>query len=62
MSINGNVVNQFPSQIDDLKAAEPVYETLPGWNDDLTTVRNEADLPKNAIQYIDRIGELLGRP
>ena len=60
--INGNVVNQFPSQIDDLKAAEPVYETLPGWNDDLTTVRNEADLPKNAIQYIDRIGELLGRP
>ena len=60
--INGKVINQFPSQIDDLKAAEPVYETLPGWNDDLTTVRNEADLPKNAIQYIDRIGELLGRP
>ena len=60
--INGKVVNEFPGQIDDLKAAEPIYETLPGWNNDLTTVRNEADLPLNAIQYIDRIGELLGRP
>jgi len=60
--INGKIVNQFPGQIDDLKSAEPIYETLPGWNDDLTAVRNEADLPTNAIRYIDRIGELLGRP
>ena len=52
----------FPDRSDDLKAAEPIYETLPGWNNDLTTVRNEADLPLNAIRYIDRIGELLGRP
>lgn len=60
--INGTVVDQFPSQIDDLKNAEPVYETLPGWQEDLTCARNEADLPANAIRYIDRIGELLSRP
>ena len=54
--INGNVTNEFPAHIDDLKTAEPIYETLPGWKDDLTTVRNEADLPTNAIKYIDRIG------
>ena len=60
--INGTVVDQFPSQIDDLKNAEPIYETLPGWQEDLTGARNESDLPANAIGYIDRIGELLGRP
>jgi hypothetical protein len=60
--INGTVVDQFPSQIDDLKNAEPIYEILPGWQEDLTGARNESDLPANAIGYIDRIGELLGRP
>ncbi|MBT7727752.1 MAG: adenylosuccinate synthase [Planctomycetaceae bacterium] len=60
--INGTVVDQFPSQIDDLKIAEPIYETLPGWQEDLTRARKEADLPANAIRYIDRIGELLSRP
>ena len=61
-NINGNITNEFPAHIDDLKAVEPIYETLPGWKDDITTVRNEANLPTTAIQYIDRIGELLGRP
>jgi adenylosuccinate synthase len=60
--INGTVVDQFPSQIDDLQNAEPIYEILPGWQEDLTGARNESDLPANAIGYIDRIGELLGRP
>ena len=45
-----------------MKNAEPVYEILPGWQEDLTGARNESDLPANAIGYIDRIGELLGRP
>ena len=59
--IDGRRVNQFPSHIDDLKKAVPVYETLPGWRDDLTGVRGYDDLPLQARAYLDRIGELLGR-
>ena len=59
--IDGRRVNQFPSHIDDLKKAVPVYETLPGWRDDLTGVRGYDDLPRQARAYLDRIGELLGR-
>jgi adenylosuccinate synthase len=39
-----------------------VYETLPGWSEDLTTVRSYDALPATAKAYVTRIGELLGRP
>ncbi len=60
--IAGRNVTQFPSHVDDLKQAEPVYETLPGWREELTGVRRYDDLPENARRYLARIGELLGRP
>jgi adenylosuccinate synthase len=61
-TIDGRRVEQFPSHADDLRRAVPVYETLPGWREDLTGVRRHDDLPQAARRYIARIGELLGRP
>jgi len=61
-SIGGKRVAQFPSHVDDLREAEPIYETLPGWNEDLTAVRSYEGLPANARKYLDRISQLLGRP
>jgi adenylosuccinate synthase len=60
--IDGRRVTQFPSHVDDLQRAVPIYETLPGWPDELPGVRDYAALPANARRYLDRIGELLGRP
>ena len=60
--IDGRRVTQFPSQIGDLEKAVPVYETLPGWQEELDAVRSEHDLPTNARRYVDRISELLDRP
>ena len=60
--IDGRQVTHFPSHADDLKKAVPVYETLPGWQEDLSVVRSYAALPQNAKRYLARIGELLGRP
>lgn len=37
--------------------AEPVYETLPGWTDDITACRRIEDLPENAQRYLDFITE-----
>jgi adenylosuccinate synthase len=60
--VDGKQTSHFPSHVDDLKKAKPVYEILPGWREDLTTVRSYDALPAAAKAYLARIGELLGRP
>ncbi len=60
--IDGRRTSQFPSHVDDLRRAKPVYETLPGWREDVSQVRRMEDFPRNARAYINRISELLGRP
>jgi len=46
----------------DLAPFQPVYEELPGWQDDLGTVRRWEDLPSQAAAFIRRIEELAGVP
>ena len=50
----------FPSQVDDLRCATPVYETMPGWDEDLTEIRSYEDLPATARSYVERLAELVG--
>jgi adenylosuccinate synthase len=57
--IQGERTTDFPSHIDDLAQAKPVYRTLPGWKQDITGIRKMADFPKQARAYIDTISELL---
>ena len=42
--------------------AEPVYEVMQGWGDDISGVTDYADLPKEAQAYVDRLEELAGVP
>lgn len=60
--INGQRTTTFPSHVDDLAMAKPVYETLPGWQQEITEARDVSDLPELAMRYLERIGELVGRP
>jgi adenylosuccinate synthase len=60
--LDGAKVACFPSQVDDLRRIEPVYEVLPGWESDVREVREMKDLPPNATRYLDRLSELVGRP
>jgi adenylosuccinate synthase len=60
--IDGKQTNQFPSHVDDLRRAKPVYETLPGWSENLTKIRELDDLPANARTYLDRISDIVGVP
>lgn len=60
--IDGRRTTQFPSHVDDLRKVKPVYETLPGWQEEITEVRELDDLPANARAYLDRISELAGAP
>src|SRR5215472_258427 len=58
--MDGERIDWFPSDSFLLERCAPVYETLPGWGKDVTAARKLADLPANALKYVDRLGELLG--
>jgi adenylosuccinate synthase len=60
--IDGVRTTNFPSHVDDIRKVEPVYETLPGWQQDITAVRDYDDLPDNAKDYLNRLSELVGVP
>jgi adenylosuccinate synthase len=60
--IDGQRIEYFPGDIDDLRKAVPIYETLPGWQEEITAITKYEDLPVNAKQYIKRIAELMGKP
>lgn len=57
--IDGTVTKEFPLG-DDLEAARPVYEKVPGWQEDISAVRTYEDLPENARRYIAFLEERLG--
>jgi adenylosuccinate synthase len=48
-----NQVENFPSHLADLEGCQPVYETLPGWSEDITGARTWEELPKAARAYVD---------
>lgn len=51
-----------PSTADEQARAIPIYETVAGWQEDITAVRQASDLPQNALNYIQRIATLCGVP
>jgi adenylosuccinate synthase len=56
----GKLLQGFPSQADVLRQVRPVYETMPGWQTEITGVTEWADLPENAQKYVRRIEQLIG--
>jgi adenylosuccinate synthase len=60
--LDGERLKSFPADAFLLQRCRPVYETLPGWNQDVSGVRSLGKLPAQARRYVDRLGELLGLP
>jgi adenylosuccinate synthase len=58
--LDGAAIDDLPALAEDLDRVEPVYEELPGWDEDLTGARSIEDLPANARAYIGRLSELIG--
>lgn len=61
-SIDGKRTAEFPMTLGEVARAEPIYEKLPGWQEDLSAMREFAQLPANARRYIERIEKLAGVP
>jgi adenylosuccinate synthase len=60
--VDGTRHDHLPYHQSDLHAATPVYEELPGWKEDLTQVTERADLPPNAVSYLEFLQEQVGVP
>lgn len=60
--IDGKRVEEVPSSQTDFHHAQPIYEYLPGWNEDISKARALSDLPKNARDYIAFLEEISGAP
>lgn len=60
--MDGQRVDYPPSNIDDLDRATPIYETFPGWQEDISGIRRMEDLPQAARDYVLRVGELCDTP
>lgn len=60
--INGKLTQDFPMTLQELSDAEPVYETFPGWSQDITQARSIEELPDAARSYIETIERLVEVP
>ena len=60
--LNGKVLDYFPSHAADQAKVEPIYEEMDGWQGTTAGARSWADLPAQAIKYIQRVQELIETP
>lgn len=56
--LDGKEIDYYPASLKELDRCEPVYEELPGWDEDITGVKKFEDLPVNAQNYLKRVSEL----
>jgi adenylosuccinate synthase len=57
----GEEISHLPYRLD-ANLLEPVYQSLPGWHEDLTGVRKSSDLPASLESYVRFIEEFTGVP
>ena len=60
--LRGETLSYFPAHAADQAAVEPIYESIPGWDQSTAGARSWADLPAAAIKYIRRVEELIRCP
>jgi len=60
--LRGKVLDYYPAHAADQADVEPIYEEIDGWQGTTAGARSWADLPAQAIKYIQRVQELIETP
>ncbi len=60
--LHGKIMEHYPWHTPDIYNLEPVYETLPGWSEDITQIKEYDKLPLNAQKYVEFIEKHLQTP
>ncbi len=58
--VDGQRVDELPTNQTEFHHAKPVYEVLPGWGEDISGARTLADLPANARSYVEFLQDVSG--
>jgi adenylosuccinate synthase len=53
-------ITRFPAEVQTLEKMEPIYETLPGWSQDITGASQFGDLPEAAQRYLQYVADFMG--
>ena len=60
--LNGERIDYFPTNSDDLKKCKPIFKKLKGWQCSTADCRNLSDLPEGAMNYLRFLAELMEVP
>lgn len=60
--LEGTILDNPPANFTTLEKCRPVWEDMPGWQTSTHQMRSFDDLPREALQYVRRIEELVGCP
>jgi adenylosuccinate synthase len=61
-TLDGRTTERFFPDAFTLGTVEPVYESFPGFERDITSAADLDDLPDTARKYLDRIADFVGIP
>ena len=62
LTLGGKILDYFPAHAADQAEVEPIYEEMDGWQETTAGARSYADLPAQAVKYIQRVQELIETP
>ncbi len=60
--LDGKKVDRIPADLASFERCKPVYQTMPGWKEDITKARGMDELPKAARNYLEKMSKLVGVP
>ncbi len=58
--LNGKQLKSFPTDLKRLFDVKPIYETLPGWNENIEDCKSYADLPEKTKKYLSFLSNQTG--
>jgi adenylosuccinate synthase len=59
---DGSRLEWFPGCLEELGQVKPIYETFPGWSEDVTGVKDWSDFPENFKKYVQVLADQVGVP
>ncbi len=60
--VDGARVEELPASQTDFHHAKPIYEFLPGWQENISKAKSVEDLPNNAKEYVKFLEKVSGVP
>lgn len=60
--LDGATIDHLPVAASAQARVEPIYESVPGWSASTKGAKSWSELPAEAVKYVRRLEELVGRP